>query len=155
MPSMGDTVNVTLLTFMETDDYQTYYCDHFTMYTNVRSLYCTHETNTIWYVGVQLLSHVQLFRTPWPAACQASMSFTISLSLLILLSFESVMPSNPLVLCCPLLLLPSVFPSIRVFSNKSVLHIMWSKYWSFSLSISPSNKYFGLISFRIDWFVGF
>ena len=88
---------------------------------------------------------------PWTEACQASLPFTISQSLLKLMSIELVMPSNHLILCCPLLLLPSIFPSIRVFSNESVLCIRWPKYWSFSFSISPSNKYSGLISFRIDW----
>ena len=88
----------------------------------------------------------------WTAASQASLSFTISQSLLKLMSIESVMPSNHLILCCPLLLPPSIFSSIRVFSNESVLHIRWPKYWSFSFSISPSNEYSGLISFRIDWF---
>ena len=102
--------------------------------------------------SVQSLSHVWLFVTPWTAACQASLSITNSWSLLKLTSIESVMPSNHLILCCPLLLLPLVFPSIRVFSNKSVLHIRWPKYWSFSFSISPSNEYSGLISFRMDWF---
>ena len=101
---------------------------------------------------VQLLSHVQLFVTPWTTACQASLSFTISWSLLKLMSTESVMPSNHLILCCPLLLLLSIFPSNRVFSNELVLCIRWSKYWSFSFSISPSNEYSGLISFRMDWF---
>ena len=91
--------------------------------------------------------------TPWTAACQASLSFTISLNLLKLMSTESVMPSNHLILCRPLLLLPSMFPSIRVFSNELALHFRWPKYWSSSLSISPSNEYSGLISFRIDWFV--
>ena len=95
---------------------------------------------------------VQLFVIPWTAACQASLSFTISQSLLKLMSTESMMPSNHLILCCPLLLLPSIFPSIRVFSNESTLHIKWPKYWSFSFSISPFNEYSGLISFRIDWF---
>ena len=90
--------------------------------------------------------------TPWTAARQASLSFTISGSLLKLMSIESVMPSNHLVLCCPLRLLPSTFPSIRVFSSESVLHIRWPKYWCFSFSISPSNEYSGLISFSIDWF---
>ena len=90
--------------------------------------------------------------TPWTAACQAFLSFTISQSLLKLLPTESVMPSNYLILCCPLLLLPSIFPKIRVFSNESALHQV-AKYWSFSLSISPSNEYSGLIFFRIDWFV--
>ena len=101
---------------------------------------------------VQLLSHVWLFANPWTATRQASLSFVISWSLLKLMFIESMMPSNHLVLCCPLLLLPSIFPSIRVFSNESVLHIRWPKYWSFSFSISPSNEYSGLISFRIDWF---
>ena len=99
-----------------------------------------------------LLSHVQLFVTPWTVAHQASLSITISWSLLKLMSIESVMPSNQLILCRPLLLLPSIFPSIRVFSHESVPHIRWSKYWSFSFSISPSSEYSGLISFRIDWF---
>ena len=89
--------------------------------------------------------------TPWTAAHQASLSFTISWSLLKLMSIKSVMPSNHLILCHPHLLLPSVFPSIRVFSSESVLHIRWPKYWSFSFSISPSNEYSGLISFRMDW----
>ena len=90
--------------------------------------------------------------TPWTAACQASLSFTMSLSLLKLMSIELVTPSNHLILCHPLLLLSSVFPSIRVFSSKSFLHIRWPKYWSFSFSISPSNEYSGLISFKMDWF---
>ena len=90
--------------------------------------------------------------TPWTAAHQASLSITNSQSLLKLMSIESVMPSNHLILCCPLLLLPSIFPSIRVFSDESVLHIRWPRYWSFSFSISPSHEYSGLISFRIDWF---
>ena len=104
-------------------------------------------------VVVQLLSHVQLFATPQTAAHQASLSFITSRSLLKFMSIESVMLSNHLILCCPLLLLPSFFPSIRVFSSESVLCIRWPKYWSFSFSISPSNEYSGLISFRIDWFV--
>ena len=90
--------------------------------------------------------------TPWTAACQVSLSFTISRSLLKLMSIESVIPPNHLILCCPLHLLPSIFPTIRVFSNESDFHIRWSKYWSFSFGISPSNEYSGLISFRIDWF---
>ena len=101
--------------------------------------------------SVQSLSHVQLFATPWTAACQASLSVTNSRSLLKPMSIESVMPSSHLILCCPLLLLPSIFPSIRVFSDESVLHIRWPKYWSFSFSISPSNEHSGLISFRMDW----
>ena len=89
--------------------------------------------------------------TPWTAACQSSLSFIISQSLLKFMSIELMMPPNHLVPFCPLLLLPSIFPSIRVFSNESVLHIRWPKYWSFSFSISPSHEYSGLISFRIDW----
>ena len=99
---------------------------------------------------VQSLSLIRLFVTPWTAARQAFLSYTISQSLLKLMSFESVMPSNHLILCCPLLLLPSIFSSIGVFSNESTLHNRWTKYWSFS--ISTSNEYSGLISFRIDWF---
>jgi len=101
--------------------------------------------------SVQSLSHVQLFSTPWTAAHQASLSTSSSQSLLKLMSIESLMPSNHLILCCPLLLLPSIFPSIRVFSSESALRIRWPKYWSFSFSISPSNKYSGLISFRMHW----
>ena len=92
------------------------------------------------------------FSTPWTAACQASLSLTISQSLPKFMSTESVMPSSHLIFCHPLLLLPSIFPIIRVFSNESALHIRWPKYWSFSFSIRPSNEYSGLISFRIDWF---
>ena len=103
-------------------------------------------------VVVQLLSYVWLFVTPWTAAHQASLSFTTSRRLLKLMSIEPVMTSNHLTLCHPLLFLPSIFPSIRVFSNESALHIRWPKYWSFSFSISHSNEYSGLISFRIDWF---
>ena len=101
--------------------------------------------------SVQLLTHVRFSTTPWTAAHQASLSITNSQSLLKLMSIESVMPSNHLTLCRPLLLLPSIFLSIRVFSNESVLHIRWPKYWNFSFSISPSNEYSGLISFRMDW----
>ena len=97
------------------------------------------------------LSHVRLFATPWTAARQASLSITNSWRLLKLMSIELVMPSNHLILCCPLLFLPLIFPSIWVFSNESVLCIRWPKYRSFSFSISPSNEYPGLISFRIDW----
>ena len=103
-------------------------------------------------VAVQLLSHVQLFATLWCAACQVSLSFTISQSLLKLMSIESVMPSNHLTLCRPLLLLPSIFPSIRVLSNEFALRIRWQKYWRLSFSNSSSNEYSGLISIRIDWF---
>ena len=102
-------------------------------------------------IVVQLFSHVQLFATPWTAAHQAALSLTISKSLPKLMSIESVMLSNHLILCHPLLLLSSIFPSIRVFSKESVLPIRWPKYQSFSFSISPSNEYSGLISFRIDW----
>ena len=98
-----------------------------------------------------LFSHVWLFMTPWSVALQASLSFTISQSLLKLMSSELVMPSNRLILCCPLLLLPSIFPSIRVFSNESTLRVRWPKFQSFSFSISPSNEHPGLISFRMDW----
>ena len=101
-------------------------------------------------VGVQSLSHVWLSVTPWTAAHQASLPFTISWSLLKFMSIQLVMPSNHLILCCPLLPLPSIFSSIRVFSNESALSIRWPKYWSFSFSISPSDKYSGLTSFRID-----
>ena len=101
--------------------------------------------------SVQSLSHVQLFATPWTVACQASLSITNSWSLLKLMSIELVMPSSHLILCYALLLLPSIFPSIRVFSNELALPIRWPKYWNFSFSISPSNDYSVLISFRIDW----
>ena len=101
--------------------------------------------------SVQLLSCVWLFATPWTAACQASLYSINSQSLPKLMSIELVMPSNHLILCHPLLLMPSIFPSIRVFSNETVLHIRWPKYWSFSFNISPSKEYSGLISFRRDW----
>ena len=100
---------------------------------------------------VQLLSGVRLFATPWTAVCQASLSIINSWSLLKFMSIESVMPYNHLMLCHPLLLLPSIFPSIKIFSSESALHIRWPKYWSFSFNISPSNEYTGLISFRMDW----
>ena len=101
--------------------------------------------------SVQLLRGVRLFVTPRTAACQASLSISNSQSFLKLMSIQSVMPSNHLILCCPLVLPPSIFPSIRVFSNESVLRIRWPNYWSFSFNISPSNEYSGLISFRMDW----
>ena len=101
--------------------------------------------------SVQLLSRVQLFATPWTAALQAFLSITNSWNLLSLMALESVTPSSHLILCHPLLFPPSILPSIRVFSNESVLRIRWPKYWSFSFSISPSNEYSGLISFRMDW----
>ena len=118
----------------------------------VLSIWATRETLYMFHFSsVQSLSHIQLFATPWTAACQASLSITNSGSLLKLMSIESVMPSNHLILCCPLLL-PSIFSSIGVFSSESVLRIRWPKCWSFSFSISPSNEYLALISFRIDWF---
>ena len=111
--------------------------------------FVSHATHQ--FSSVQLLSHVRLFATPWTSAHQASMSITNSRSLLKFMSTELVTPSNHLILCCPLLLLPSVFPSIKVFSSESVLHIRGPKYWSFSFSISLSNEYSRLISFRMDW----
>ena len=108
-------------------------------------------TTQVQFSSIQSLSHVQLFAAPWTAAHQASLSITNSQSLLKLLSIESVMPSSHLILYHPLLLLPSIFPSIRVFSKESALCIRWPKYWNFSFSISPSNEYSGLISFRMDW----
>ena len=110
------------------------------------------HTHTHQFSSVQSLSRVGLFATSCTTACQASLSITNSRSLLKLMSIEMVMSSNHLILCCPLLLLPSIFPSIRVFSNESVLCIRWPKYWSFSFNISPSNEYPGLTSFKIDWF---
>ena len=104
------------------------------------------------FVVIQSLSWVWLFETPWTAACQAPLSFAISWNLLRFMSVESVMLYNHLILYCPLLLLPPIFPSIRVFSNELALCIRWRKYWSFSFSIKPSNEYSGVISFRIDWF---
>ena len=101
---------------------------------------------------VQMLSRVQLFAIPWTEAHQASLSITNSQSVLKLMSIKSVMPSNHLILCCPFILLPSIFHSIRVISRESLILIRWTKYWSFSFSISPSNEYSGLISFRINWF---
>ena len=106
---------------------------------------------SVQFSSVQLLIHIQLFVTPWTATHQASLSITNSRSLPKLMSVESVMPSNHLILCRPLLLPPSIFPNIRVFSSESVLHIRWSKYWSFSFNISPSNEHSGLISFMMDW----
>ena len=109
------------------------------------------HSSSVQFSSVQSLSHVWLFATPWTTAQQPSLSITNSQSLLRLISIELVMPSNHLILCHPLLLLPSIFPSIRIFSNESVLCIRWPKYWSFSFSISPSNEYSRLISFRMDW----
>ena len=109
------------------------------------------QCSLVQFSSVQLLSHVWLFVTPWTAACQSSLSITNPQSLLKLMSIESVMPSNHLILCHPLILPPSILPSIRVFSNESVLCIRWPKGWSFSFNISPSNEYSGLISFRMGW----
>ena len=116
-------------------------------------VYLEHLLKPMYYSisSVQSLSRVHLFATPCTAALQASLSITNSQSPPKPMSVESVMPSNYLILCCPLLLPPSIFPGIRVFSNESVLHIRWPKYWSFSFSISPSKEYSGLISFRMDW----
>ena len=119
--------------------------------TSIHSFSGTLSTRLLFVVQL-LLSHVQLLATPWTAASQDSLSFTISWSLLKLICIELVMPSNHLVLCYPLFLLSSIFPSIRVFTNELALHIRCPKYWSFSLSISLSSEYSGLISFRIDWF---
>ena len=118
------------------------------MYLLLRPLFCYY---LYFVVVIQSFSGVQLFVTPWTAAHQTSLSFTISWSSLKPMSIESMMPSNHLTLCCPLLHLSSIFPSIRVFSNESSLHIRWPKYWSFSFSISLSNEYSGLISFRISF----
>ena len=109
------------------------------------------DVRQVQFSSVQWLSRVRLFQTSWTAACQASLSITNSQSLLKLKSIELVMPSNHLILCCPLLLLPSIFPSIRVFSNESALCIRWPEYWSFNFSITPSNEYSELISVRMDW----
>ena len=106
---------------------------------------------SVQFSSVAQLSRIPLFAIPWTAARQASLSITNSQSLRKLMSIESVMPSNHLILCHPLLLLPSIFPSIRVFSNESVLRVRWPKYWSFSFNISPSNEHSGLISIRMDW----
>ena len=113
--------------------------------------YLTYMAGTCWTLSVQSLSHVRLFVTPWIAALQASLSITNSQSSLKLMSIELVRPSSYPILCCPILLLPPISPSIRVFSNESTLLMRWPKYWSFSLSISPSKEHPGLISFRMDW----
>ena len=109
------------------------------------------QVSMIQFSSVQSLNCIRLFAIPWTAACHTSLSITNSHSLLKVMSIESVMPSNHIVLCCCLHLLPSVIPSIRVFSNEPVLHIRWPKYWSFSFSISPSNEHSGMISFKMDW----
>jgi len=124
-------------------------------YSIVNYIYCKmihSRLTSIMSFVIQLLSRIQLFATPWTVARQTSLSFTICQILLKLLSIESVMSSNHLVLCHSLLLPPSIFLSIRIFSNELALRIRWPKYWSFSFNISPSNEYSGLISFRIDWF---
>ena len=131
-----------------------YICLYLTLLNMTISRYFLVPANSIisvFFSSVQSLSRVRLFATPWTAACQASLSITSSWSLLTLMSIELVMPFNHLILCHPLLLLPPIFPSIRVFSNESVLLIRWPKYWSFRFSISPSSEYSGLISFRMDW----
>ena len=110
------------------------------------------DLGIVQFSSVQSLSHVQLFVIPWTAACQASLSITTSWSLLKLMSIKSIMPFNHLIFCRLLLLLPSIFPSIMVFSNESVLHIRWPKYWRYSFGISHSNEYSRLISFKIGWF---
>ena len=121
--------------------------DFFTMLTLSNHL----QDFSLKFSSFQSVSCVWLFATPWTAACQASLSITNSQSLLKLMSIESVMPSNHLILCCPLLLLPWIFCSIRVFPSESALRMRWPNYWSFSFSISPSNEHTGLISFRMDW----
>ena len=123
-------------------------CENLSVLIHIAKLFSRKEVQ---FSSVQSLSSVWLFVTPWTAAHRASLSITNSQNLLKLMSFEWVMPPNHLILCRPLLLPPSIFPSIRVFSNESVLHIRWPKYWSFNFSISPSNEYSGLISFRINW----
>ena len=126
---------------MQTIIYKMVPCGNYIQYPVIK-----HQWNS-----VQSLSHVQLFVIPWTAACQASLSITNTWSLLKLMSIRSVMPSNHLILCHPLLLLPSIFPSIRVFRNESVLCIRCPRFWSFSFNISPSSQYSVLISFRMDW----
>ena len=118
------------------------------LFINYRLQHPAYSDNVVF----QLLSCIHLFAAPWTVTCQPSLSFTIPLSLLNFMSIESAVPSNHLILCYPLLLLPSVFPSIRVFSSESALCIRWPEYWSFSFSLSPSSEYSGLISLKIDWF---
>ena len=134
----GNYIQYCIITYNGKESEKKYICIYICMYIYISS--------------VQSFSRVPLFATAWTAAHQASLSITNSQSLLRLMSIQSVMPSNHLILCHPLLLLPSVFPSIRVFSSESILRIRWPKYWSFSFSISPSNEYSGLISFRIIHF---
>ena len=140
--------SILVLSFQSTDIFLFYHAEAI-MGTFVSSVL---SVKIVQFSSVQSLSHVQLFVTPWTAAHQASLSITNSQSLLKLMSIESVMPSNHLILCHPLFLQPSIFPTIRVFSNESALHIRWPKNWSFSFSISASNEYSALISFRVDWF---
>ena len=123
---------------------------HVTTWTDIQDITLSEKRHYL-FSSVQSLSYVQLFATPWTVAHQASLSKTNSWSLLKLMSIESVMPSNHLILCHSLLHSLSIFPSIRVFSNESALHMRWPKYWSFSLNISPSNEHPGVISFRMDW----
>ena len=125
--------------------------NHLVTLAKKRTLDLVSHASSVQFCSVQSLSHVRLFATPWIAARQASLSITNSRSSLRLMSIESVMPSSHLILCCPLLLLPPIPPSIRVFSNESTLHKRWPKYWSFSFNISPSNEHPGLVSFRMDW----
>ena len=144
-----------ILNFTSMDSYcmhssGTYFCHSVVWFldsANMMHLALVHSSSLLCSIplfsSAQSLSRVWLFATPWTAACQASLSITNSWSLLKLMSIELVMPSNHLILCCPLLLLPSIFPSIRVFSSESVLHIRWPKYWSFNFSTSPSNEYLG------------
>ena len=133
---------------MSLDKYVMIYTHHYNI---IQSVFTVLKFLCISISSIQLLSCVRLFATTWTAAHQASLSITNSWNLFKLMSIESVMPSNHLILCHPLLLPPSIFPRIRVFSSESVLCIMWPKYWSFSFSISPSNEYSGLISFKTDW----
>ena len=121
-------------------------------YVTIGHFYPSHVWKLYFYVVVQSFSCIWLFTTPWTAACQASLSFTVSRSLLNPMYIKSLMPSNYLILCHPLLLLPSIFPSNRVFSSVLAVRIRWTKYWSFIFSISLSSEYLGLIYFRIDWF---
>ena len=138
---------------VNSNDHYIYYCGQETLRRNGVALIVNKKSKMQYLGSVQFssLSHVQLFASPWTAACQASLSITNSQSLLKLMSIGSVMPSNHLIFCHPLLLPLWIFPSIRVFSSESVLPIRWTKYWSFSFSICPSNEYSGLISFRMGW----
>ena len=137
--------------FLDSRCYQMFFLSDRPIWLILEKIFVKHSIlKNYWFGSVQLLSCVWLFVTPWTAAHQAYLSVTNSQSLVKLMSIESVMPSNHLILCHPFLLLPSIFPSIRVFSNESVLHIRWPEYWSFSFSLSSSNEYSGLISFSTD-----